>query len=242
MCIFRVVVAGPRGFILRTSFLANDNMVLLSIIGVLLKFFTTELLIKNGGLLLVFLFVFAQTGLFFCFFLPSGALMFTAGVFASTGALPYNILMICSLLILAAVLGNSTGYWFGRKTGPLLYKRNNSKFFRPDHLAAATRFYDRWGSLASAGALFFPIIRTFAPIVAGMVKMRFARFLFFAFIGSVLWVTGFVLAGYLVGRIPMLKEYLNYVVIAIIILVTTPIIIGIVRKLKRTVNKSMSDE
>jgi len=212
-------------------------MFLLSIIQVLLKFFTSESLIRDGGLLLIFLFVFAQTGLFFCFFLPAGALMFTAGVLASTGALSHNIFVICSLLTLAAVLGNGTGYWFGRKTGTLFYERKNSKFFRPEHLVTATNFYEKWGNLASAVALFFPIIRTFAPIVAGMVKMRFGRFIFFASIGSALWVTSFVLAGYLVARIPMLKEYLNYVVIAIIIVVTTPMIIGIIRKLKRTVKE-----
>ena len=163
--------------------------------------------------------------------------MFTAGVFASTGALPYDFFVICSLLILAAVLGNGTGYWLGRKTGPLLYKRKNSKFFRQEHLATARNFYEKWGSLASAGALFFPVIRTFAPMVAGMVEMRFARFIFFAFIGSSLWVIAFVGAGYLVARIPVLKEYINYVVIAVIIVVTTPVVIAILRKLKRTVNK-----
>ena len=238
MCIFQPAVAGPQEFIPRSSIsLVNDNMFLLSVIGVLLKFFTTEPLIREGGLLLVFLFVFAQTGLFFCFFLPSGALMFTAGVFASTGALPYSIFVICSLLILAAVLGNSTGYWLGRKTGPLLYKKKNSKFFRQEHLATAHDFYENWGSLASAGALFFPVIRTFAPVVAGVVEMKFARFIFFAFIGSSLWVTAFVGAGYLVARIPMLKEYINYVVIAVIVVVTTPVVIGIIRKLKRTVSE-----
>ena len=208
-------------------------MVLFSITDNLLKIFSTEVLIRDGGLLLVFLFVFGQTGLFFCFFLPSGALMFTAGVFASTGVLPYDLFVICSLLTFAAVLGNTTGYWFGRKTGPLLYKRTNSKFFRSEHLAAASRFYENWGRLASAGALFFPIVRTFAPIVAGMVKMRFAQFILFASIGSILWVTGFVLAGYLIGSIPVLKEYIHYVVIAIIIVVTTPIVVGIIRKLQK---------
>jgi membrane-associated protein len=212
-------------------------MSLLSIIGDLLKIFSTELLIKNGGLLLVFLFVFGQTGLFFCFFLPSGALMFTAGVFTATGALPYNIFVICSFLTLAAVLGNGTGYWFGRKAGLLLYNRKNSKFFRPEHLVAATNFYQNWGRLASAVALFFPVIRTFAPIVAGMVKMRFSRFIFFASIGSVLWVAGFVLAGYFIGTIPVLKQYISYVVVAIIIVVTTPIVIGIIRKWKKMGSK-----
>jgi len=104
-------------------------------------------------------------------------------------------------------------------------------------MVAARNFYENWGRLASAGALFFPVIRTFAPIVAGMVKMNFGRFISSAFIGSALWVTGFVLAGYLVARIPMLKAYMNYVVIAIIIVVTTPIVVGIVRKLRKEVSK-----
>lgn len=199
----------------------------------LLKIFNAESLIRNGGLLLVFLFVFGQTGLFFCFFLPSGALMFTAGVFAATGALPYNIVVICSLLTIAAISGNSTGYWFGRKTGPLLYKRKDSKFFRYEHLQAASKFYEKWGGLASAVALFFPIIRTFAPMVAGTVKMNFGRFFLFSLIGSVLWVTGFVLAGYFIGSISQLKDYIGYILVAIIVAVTTPIVVGIIKKLKK---------
>ena len=210
-------------------------MLLITLWDNLLKFFSTESLIRDGGLLLVFLFVFGQTGLFFCFFLPSGGLMFTTGVLTASGLLKYNIIWVCAFLTLAALLGNITGYWFGRKTGPLLYKKKDSKFFRQQHLNAAKEFFSKHGGLASAGALFFPILRTFAPIVAGMVKMNFTRFVVFAFTGSVVWVTGFVLTGYFIASIPALKKYISYIVILIIVMVTIPVIIGIIKKLNKGV-------
>src|SRR5205809_5364885 len=112
--------------------------------GFFLKIFDIEALIRFGGLLLVFLAVYGQTGLFFCFFLPSGALMFTSGVFVASGDMHQNIFIVCILLIVAAQLGNITGYWFGRKTVPLLYKRKDSKFFRQEHLKAAEKFYHKY--------------------------------------------------------------------------------------------------
>ena len=102
--------------------------------------------------------------------------MFTAGVFIASGKLQYNIITVCILMIAAAVLGNITGYGLGWKAGPLLYKRKESKFFRRQHLQAAENFYKKYGRVALAAGLFFPIIRTFAPIVAGMIKMNFRRF------------------------------------------------------------------
>src|SRR5215218_8268781 len=99
--------------------------------------FDSESLIRYGGLLILFLAVFCQTGLFFCFFIPSGGLLFTAGVFVATGDLHENILIVCSTLVISSVLGNIGGYWFGRKAGPLLYKRKDSKFFKRKHLDAA---------------------------------------------------------------------------------------------------------
>ena len=159
--------------------------------------------------------------------------MFTTGVLTASGVLKYNIIVVCGLLALAALLGNMTGYWFGKKTGPLLYKRKNSRFFRREHLDSATNFFSKYGGAASAGALFFPIIRTFAPIVAGIVKMNFSRFALFSFAGSAAWVSSFVLAGYFIGSVPALKEYISYVVILIIIIVTTPIVIAVIRKLKK---------
>jgi membrane-associated protein len=195
--------------------------------------FNTESLIQYGGLLLVFLAVYCQTGLFFCFFLPSGGLMFTAGVFAASGKLDYNIVFICVLLIIAAALGNITGYGFGRKAGSLLYQRKESRYFRRQHLQAAENFYKKHGGIALSAGLFFPIIRTFAPIVAGMIKMNFRRFAWFATAGSVAWILSFVLAGYFIGSVPALKPYLKYIVVLIIVAVTIPIVIRIVKEFRK---------
>jgi membrane-associated protein len=194
--------------------------------------FDSESLIRYGGLLLLFLSVFCQTGLFFCFFIPSGGLLFTAGVFVATGDLQENVFTVCGLLIIASELGNITGYWFGRKAGPLMYKRKESGFFKRRHLETAEAFYKKHGNIALAAGLFFPIIRTFSPIVAGVIKLDFRRFVFFTLLGSVLWIICFVVAGYLVGVMPFLKQYLKYIVIGIIVVVTIPVIIGIIRRLK----------
>ena len=195
--------------------------------------FDSESLIRYGGLFLVLLSVFCQTGLFFCFFIPSGGLLFTAGVFIATGNLPGNIFVVCGLLVIAACLGNITGYWFGLKAGPVLYKRKESRFFKRKHLNAAETFYKKHGNIALAAGLFFPVIRTFAPVVAGMIKLDFGRYVLFTFIGSLLWITSFVMAGYLVGIMPFLRPYLKYIIIGIILAVTTPVIIGIFRKLNK---------
>lgn len=193
----------------------------------------SESLIRYGGLLLLFLSVFCQTGLFFCFFIPSGGLLFTAGVFVATGDMHENLVIVCSILIIASVLGNVTGYWIGRKAGPMLYRRKESRFFKHKHLETTETFYKKYGNIALAAGLFFPIIRTFSPIVAGVIKLDLRRFVLFTFLGSVLWITCFVVAGYLVGIMPFLKQYLKYIVIGIILFVTTPIIIGIIKRLNK---------
>jgi membrane-associated protein len=195
--------------------------------------FDSESLIRYGGLFILFLSVFCQTGLFFCFFIPSGALLFTSGVFVATGDLHENLFVVCSLLTMAAVMGNITGYWFGRQAGPLLYKRKDSRYFKRKHLDKAEAFYRKYGNIALAAGLFFPIIRTFSPVVAGIIKLDFRRFVLFTFIGSALWISAFVIAGYLIGLMPFLKQYLKYIVLGIILVVTTPILIGIIRNLNR---------
>ena len=199
----------------------------------ILSVFDAESLIKYGGLLLVFAAVYAQIGLFFCFFVPSGVFMFTAGVFVATGVLHTNIMIVCILLILAAQLGNLTGYWFGKKAGPMFYKRKNSKLFKQEYLTAAQVFYEKYGGMALMLGLFFPIVRTFAPIVAGMVKMDFKKFVLYTLIGSACWILGFVLAGYFMARLPFLKPYLKYIVAGVIIFVTVPLVTKIIKELKQ---------
>ena len=198
----------------------------------LLIIFDPESLISRGGLLIVFLLVYASTGLFFCFFIPSGALLFTSGIYTATGDLQYDIFTVSSLLILASVLGNLTGYWFGRKTGPLLYSRKDSRFFKKQHLKTAETFYNKYGWLALTVGLYLPIIRTFASIIAGIVRLNFHRFILLTITGSVVWILSFVLAGYFIGSRPFLKPWLNYIVIGFILIITIPLIIWMIKELR----------
>lgn len=206
---------------------------IISIVNNLLYIFDVEALIRYGGLLIVFLVVYGTTGLFFCFFIPAGAVLFTAGIFTATGGLHYNIFIVCSLLILASVAGNITGYWFGWKAGPLLYRRKDSRFYRRRHLTTAESFYKKYGWLALTLGLFLPVIRTFAPIVAGIIRLNFRRFILLTFSGSVVWILSFVLAGYCIGSVPSLKPWLNYIVLAFILAVTIPLIIWVSRELRK---------
>lgn len=198
----------------------------------LLSIFDVETLIKYGGLFLVFLIVYGTTGLFFCFFIPTGAFLFAAGLFTAAGGLQYNIFIVCGLLILASILGNLTGYWFGKKAGPLLYKREDSRFFKKKHLTTAESFYEKYGWLVLTLGLFLPIIRTFASIIAGMVRLNIRRFILLTFAGSVVWILSFVLAGYAIGSIPALKPWLNYIVFVFILIVTIPLIFWVRKELK----------
>ena len=199
----------------------------------LLKIFDPESLISHGGLLVVFLLVYASTCLFFCFFIPSGALLFTAGIYTATGDLQYDIFTVCGLLILASILGNLTGYWFGWNTGPLLDSRKDSRFFKKQHLKTAETFYNKYGWLALTVGLYLPIIRTFASIVAGIVRLNFRRFILLTSTGSVVWILSFVLAGYFIGSRPFLKPWLNYIVIGFILVVTIPLIIWMIEELRK---------
>ena len=208
-------------------------MIFLFLLDNLLKIFDAESLIRYGGLPIVFLVVYGTTGLFFCFFIPSSAVVFAAGIFTATGTLHYDIFTVSGLLILASILGNLTGYWFGWKTGPLLYKRKGSRFFKKQHLTTAESFYKKYGWLALTAGLYLPIIRTFVSIIAGIVRLNFRRYILLMFSGSVAWILSFLLAGYLVGRVPALKKSLNYIIIGFILVITIPLITWIIKELKK---------
>jgi membrane-associated protein len=200
-------------------------------------FIDPEWVIRNGGMWIVILLVYSTTGLFFCFFLPSGGVLFVAGVLIASGGLQYGFFPACGLLIVASTAGSITGYWFGRKTGPLLYSRKDSRFFRKQHLKSAQSFYEKYGWLALTAGLFVPIIRTFAPIVAGIVRMDFRRFVLLSFAGSVVWIVSFVAAGYFIASMPFLKPWLKYIVIGFILVVTIPLIIRTLKELKKLKKK-----
>lgn len=195
--------------------------------------FDAESLIHYGGLLIVLLAVFAQTGLFFCFFIPSGGFMFAAGVLTATGSMGHNLLVVCILSAAAAVAGHITGYWLGTKTGGLLSGERKSRWLRPEYLASAERFYAKNGALALAAGPFLPLIRTFAPIVAGMIRMPFSRYMLFTTIGAVAYTFSFTAAGYLIGSMPFLKPYLKPFILVIICVVTIPVVIRIIREFRK---------
>ena len=195
--------------------------------------FDTEALVRDGWLLIICLAVFAQTGLFFAFFVPSGVFLFVGGMFISTGKLDHDLVTACLCPVLAAVAGCVAGYWFGWKTGPALYRKKDTRFFKQRYLKTAELFYHKHGRLALTVGILFPVTRTFAPIIAGIVNMNFPRFVLYVFTGAVLWIPPFIVAGYLIGIVPGIKEYLPYIMGAIILLVTTPSVIRIIREFRK---------
>src|ERR1700744_1227238 len=183
------------------------------------------------GFYFLLIVVFAETGLFFGFFLPGDYLLFMAGLLCSSGMIDVSPVLLVSSLIIAGVLGNYTGYWFGFRTGPVLFNRNDSLFFKKRYIVVAEEFYAKHGGMALILGRFFPIIRTFAPIFAGVVKVDFKKFTLYNFVGSIAWISTFTLSGYFLGRkYPQLKDYLQYVVIGLIIVTTIPLLIAFLRK------------
>ena len=190
-----------------------------------------EMLVRVGGLTAMTAIVFAETGLLIGFFLPGDSLLVTAGVFAAVGQI--NLLHLNLLLIAAAILGDTVGYWFGRKTGPALFRRPKSLLFNPDHLKRAHDFYEKHGGKTIVLARFMPIIRTFAPIVAGMGKMEYRRFLSFNVFGGALWVLSMTLIGYFLGQIPGVREHIEIVIIVVVFLSILPGIIAALKEWRR---------
>ncbi|MDQ5893639.1 MAG: rane-associated protein [Patescibacteria group bacterium] len=173
-------------------------------------------IIKTLGLLGVVLIVFAESGLFFGFFFPGDSLLFTAGFLASQGLISiWGLLILC---FIAAVAGDSVGYSFGKKTGPMIFSREDSFFFRKRHIETARAFYEKHGKKTIIFARFIPIVRTFAPIVAGVAGMEYKTFIRFNIIGGFIWTWGMLGLGYILGNsIPNAEHYLTPIIIVIIL-------------------------
>jgi membrane-associated protein len=192
-----------------------------------------EWIINNGGLYILLLVVFAETGLFVGFFLPGDALLFAAGIYLDQLAdefFGFPIYFVLLLVMIASILGNLVGYWFGRKTGPLLFERKETWLFRRKHMLRAKGFYDQYGKATIFLAKFLPIIRTFAPIVAGVVRMERPTFFLYNVLGSITWVCSMMLSGYfLEGWIQKrfdfsLKDHIETITIGIILVTTLPVL------------------
>jgi membrane-associated protein len=196
--------------------------------------------IKNGGLWLLLFIVFAETGLMVGFFLPGDSLLFVAGIYSTklvatipvfhTGSDFVNLIILWILISIAGILGNMAGYWFGRKSGPFLYTRKDTFFFKRKHLLRAKDFYDKHGGQAIVFARFLPIIRTFAPIVAGVVQMDRKKFIYYNVIGCVAWVFSMLFAGHYLQKLFLdkfgfdLTKHLEVIVIGIVLITTLPVI------------------
>jgi membrane-associated protein len=195
-----------------------------------LKNLTDPVWISNhGGLYIVVLIIFAETGLFVGFFLPGDSLLFITGMIIANSLSPFdseaaNLIYWMSLITIAGIVGNSVGYWFGKKSGPLLFERRETWIFKRKHVMHAKEFYDKKGGGAIILARFLPIIRTFAPIVAGVVKMDPKKFTFFNIVGCILWVVSLIMAGYLLGGNLWVKENLEYILIGIVVVTTAPVL------------------
>lgn len=205
----------------------------------LLEFIKTILnpqsIIHYGGLTLLLFIIFAETGLFFGFFLPGDSLLFVAGLMCGSPIFDVNIYTLIISLIIAGILGNFVGYYFGKKTGPVLFKRDDSFFFKKKHVNAAKEFYNRYGGTAIVLGRFIPIIRTFVPIMAGVVNLDFRKFVIFNIVGCVAWILSMVLSGFFLGKaFPALQDNLEYIVITIILISMIPVVLTYIKEHRRS--------
>jgi membrane-associated protein len=187
------------------------------------------ILIQLVGYIGLILIVFAETGLLFGFFLPGDSLLIAAGLFAAKGDM--NVFILLSTLTAAAIIGDALGFYIGYKLGPLLYKKDDSLFFRKKHILAAKEFYEKHGGKTIIIARFVPIIRTFAPTVAGAAQMNYRRFAVFNIVGAFFWVFSMVLAGFYLGRAfgEKINDYIHLLIGGVIILSLMPLVINWVK-------------
>jgi membrane-associated protein len=183
------------------------------------------------GYALLFAVVFSETGLLFGFFLPGDSLLFTVGVVAGAGDL--NIILVNVVLMAAAIIGDTTGYALGRATGPRIFNRPDSRLFKRDHLLQTHAFYEKHGGKTIIYARFIPIIRTFAPFVAGVGEMNYGRFLSFNVFGGIGWVALMTLLGYGLGGVPLVRRHFEKVILLIIVVSLAPAVLEVLKARKR---------
>jgi len=205
--------------------------------GILSGAYTLDQLIQWGGYLLLVGIVFTETGLLVGLFLPGDSLLITAGLLAGMGLL--NIWWLNGLVIVAAILGDSTGYAIGTRLGPRIFTRPKSMLFNPKHVQRTQRFYEKYGAKTIVIARFVPIVRTFAPVLAGVGSMRYRRFLTYNVAGGIGWVVSMTLAGYLLGQtVPNISKHIHELVIVIIVLSVIPIAVEVYRERRKPASRA----
>ena len=181
---------------------------------------------------LLFGIVFAETGLLVGFVLPGDSLLFALGIVAGAGEL--NIISLIVLLMVAAILGDSFGYYLGHKTGPMIFKKEDSRFFKKEYVFKTAEFFEKYGGKTIIFARFLPVIRSFAPFMAGVGSMKYDQFLFYNVTGAAAWVLSMTLGGYFLGNIEIVRAHFEKVILAIILISLIPVFMEISKKLFRT--------
>ncbi|MFI5953859.1 DedA family protein [Cryptosporangium sp. NPDC051539] len=197
-------------------------------------FLSPENLISTFGLLGILVIAFAESGLLIGFFLPGDSLLFTAGLLvAGHRYLHQPLWLVCVLVAVAAVAGDQVGYLFGRRVGPTLFRRPDSRLFKAQNLDRGRQFFDRYGARSIVLARFVPVVRTFTPVVAGATRMRYRTFVLFNLIGGVLWSVGVTLLGYFLGQIAFVRNHIELILLTIVVVSVVPIGVELLRARRR---------
>jgi membrane-associated protein len=207
------------------------------------SFLSPEWLISSFGVIGILVLVFAESGLLIGFFLPGDSLLFTTGLLVADGRyLHLPLWLMCALISAAAVLGDQFGYAFGRRFGPAVFRRPNSRLFKQENLTRAANFFDRYGPRSIVLARFVPIVRTFTPIVAGASGMRYRTFLIFNLVGGTLWGCGVTILGYFLGQVAFVKSNIEFILVGIVLVSLIPVIVELVRTRRRNAPQRSSSD
>lgn len=206
----------------------------------MLALFNIEQWLSSGGLLLLAVIVFAESGLLVGFFLPGDSLLFIAGFLASEagGRVLPPLPLVAGVTVIAAITGDQFGYWFGRRFGPGLFDRPQSRLFNPQHVVRVHNFFERYGAKTIVLARFIPIVRTFAPIVAGVGTMKYRTFVFYNIFGGLLWGIGITTLGYYLGEIHAVKNNIEIAIVVIVLVSLLPMLFELIRH-RRSITKVM---
>ncbi|WP_431959294.1 DedA family protein [Actinacidiphila sp. bgisy160] len=188
-----------------------------------------DYLISSAGLIGLLAIVFAESGLLIGFFLPGDSLLFTGGLLVAGGRLDWPVWSVCLLVWIAAVAGDQVGYLFGRKVGPSLFRRPDSRLFKQENVEKAHEFFERHGAKSIVLARFVPIVRTFTPVIAGVSRMNYRVFVTYNIIGGLLWGVGVTLLGYWLGQIGFVHRHIELILVGIVLLSVVPIAIEFLR-------------
>ncbi|MCX8112528.1 MAG: VTT domain-containing protein [Bacteroidia bacterium] len=201
----------------------------------MLDLFNPKTIIYFGGIGLLALVVFAETGLLIGILFPGDSLLFTAGLLTAVRVIHLPVQLVIGIIGLAAFLGDQSGYWIGWRTGKALFDRPKSLIFRPEYVQLTKKFYQKYGAAVLILGKFLPVVRTFAPLLAGVIQMPYRKFISVSAVGSVAWPVTLVSVGYFLGNIPWVQQYYGWIVLGMIVVTTGPIVWRILKESRKRV-------